>query len=279
MAEKSKKKQAPLRRAKHYMKEIPAIALRLAMYVVVMVVLGLLFSVVQGLENYALRAGLTALLVFVVLAFYYNEGASKGAADAAASRQYARLEKAGHTIGAREDAACYHPLKAVCGALALFAVPVILAVILALNAKEYAYALQDLPLWLTGSYGAREDVMGALGAYTQTLQTSALDWIRIVVRMFILVFINAFDSVQTSVGLIDRLSPAMIALYPIAYVLGYMRGPSIQNKLEKMNRKAKKVAVRKQQKKKLADELLGSQNVPHYGQRADKNAHKKKELI
>ena len=44
------------------------------------------------------------------------------------------------------------------------------------------------------------------------------------------------------------------------------------------NKKAKKVAVRKHQKKKMVDELLGNQNVPHYGQRAAKN-HKKKELI
>lgn len=273
------KKKAPIRKAKNFMKEAPRISLRLLMYVVVTVVMGLLFSVIQSIENDALRMALAALMGFAVLAIYFMEGVSRGTADAMNSSQIARLEKAGHEIGAKEDASCYHPLKALAGAMILFAVPLVLAIVLALNAKDYTYVLQDLPTWVAGSYGAREDVMGPLAAYTTAMGTGALDWIRIFVRLFMLVFINLFDNVQTAIATIDRLSPLFILLYPVAYVIGYLCGPAQQTKLEKMNKKAKKVAVRKQQKKKLADELLGSQNVPHYGQKADKNAHKKKELI
>lgn len=275
----AKKKQAPLRKANHFMKDVTGIALRLLLYAVVTVVLGLLLSVIQGIENDALRLAVAALLSFVVLAVYFMEGISRGTEDAGNSRQIARLEKAGHSITAKEDASCYHPLKALVGSLLLFGIPLVLAIVLALNAKDYTYTLQDLPTWVSGSYGTREDVMAPLAAYTHALGTSALDWIRIVVRLFMLVFINLFDNVQTAVGLIDRLAPLFILLYPAAYVLGYLCGPSQQAKIEKMNKKAKKVAVRKQQKKKIADELLGSQNVPHYGHQADKNAHKKKELI
>jgi len=275
----AKKKQAPLRKANHFMKDAPGIALRLLLYVVVTVVLGLLLSVIQGIENDMLRLAVAALLGFVVLAIYFVEGMSRGTADASNSRQIARLEKAGHSITAKEDASCYHPLKAVAGSMMLYAVPLALAIVLALCAKPYTYVLQDLPTWVSGSYGMREDVMAPLAAYTQSLGTSAIDWIRIVVRLFILVFINLFGNVQTAIGLIDRLSPLFILLYPIAYVAGYLCGPAQQAKIEKMNKKAKKVAVRKQQKKKIADELLGNQNVPHYGHQADKAAHKKKELI
>lgn len=275
----AKKKQAPLRKAGNFMKDAPGIALRLLLYAVVTVVLGLLLSVIQGIENDALRLAVAALLSFVVLAVYFMEGISRGTADASNSRQIARLEKAGHSITAKEDASCYHPLKALVGSLLLFGIPLVLAIVLALNAKDYTYTLQDLPTWVSGSYGTREDVMAPLAAYTHALGTSALDWIRIVVRLFMLVFINLFDNVQTAIGLIDRLAPLFILLYPAAYVLGYLCGPSQQAKIEKMNKKAKKVAVRKQQKKKIADELLGNQNVPHYGHQADKAAHKKKELI
>lgn len=276
---KSKKKQTPIRKANHFMKEAPGISLRLAMYVVVTVVMGLLFSVIQGIENSMLRMALAVLMGVAVLAIYFMEGVSRGTLDASNSRQLMRLEKAGHAIDAKEDASCYHPLKAAAGAMLLFIVPLVLAIVLALSAKDYTYVLQDLPTWVSGSYGMREDVMGPLGAYTQAMSTSAMDWIRIVVRLFILVFINLFDNVQTAIAAIDRLSPLFILLYPIAYVAGYMCGPAQQNKLEKMNKKAKKVAVRKQQKKKLTEELLGSQSVPHYGQQANKTAHKKKELI
>lgn len=275
---KTGKKQAPIRKAKRCMKEAPDIAARLLLYVVVTVVLGLLLSVIQGVPNSMLRMGMAALLGFAVLAFYFMEGMSRGTSDAMNSRQMAKLEKMDHVVDAREDASCYHPLKAVMGSMIVFGIPLVLAIVLAVNAKPYTYELQDLPSWISGSYGMREDVMAPLGAYTQALTTSVMDWIRIVVRLFMLVFINFFGEIQTSIELIDRLSPLFILLYPIAYVAGYLCGPAQQAKLEMMNKKAKKVAVRKHQKKKLVDELLGNQNVPHYGQRAAKS-HKKKELI
>jgi hypothetical protein len=273
------KKKAPIRKANNFMKGTVGIALRLMLYVVVTVVVGLLLSVIQSIENDMLRLGVAGLLGFVVLAIYHIEGMNRGTLDAMSSRQMAKLEKAGHTITEKEDASCYHPLKAVVGSMLLYAVPLALAILLAVNAKEYTYVLQDLPTWLSGSYGMREDVMAPLAAYTQALGTGVMDWIRIVVRLFILVFINLFGDVQTAIGTIDRLSPLFMMLYPAAYVLGYLRGPAEQEKMEKLNKKAKKVAVRKHQKKKLVDELLGSQNVPHYGHQADKAAHKKKELI
>lgn len=273
------KKKAPIRKANNFMKGTVGIALRLMLYVVVTVVVGLLLSVIQSIENDMLRLGVAGLLGFVVLAIYHIEGMNRGTLDAMSSRQMAKLEKAGHTITEKEDASCYHPLKAVVGSMLLYAIPLALAILLAVNAKEYTYVLQDLPTWLSGSYGMREDVMAPLAAYTQALGTGVMDWIRIVVRLFILVFINLFGDVQTAIGTIDRLSPLFMMLYPAAYVLGYLRGPAEQEKMEKLNKKAKKVAVRKHQKKKLVDELLGNQNVPHYGHQADKAAHKKKELI
>ena len=44
-----------------------------------------------------------------------------------------------------------------------------------------------------------------------------------------------------------------------------------------MNRRAKKVAVRRAEKKSLVEELTGAQGQVHYGQK--KQEHKKKELV
>ena len=95
------------------------------------------------------------------------------------------MQKNGRQPEARDDEACYHPLKAVLGVALAFGVPLVLAAYLAVVAKPYTYALQDLPDWLTGSYGSRGDVMGPLGAYTQgAAPIGATGWVRVFVRLF-----------------------------------------------------------------------------------------------
>ena len=142
------KKRAPIRKAKNYMKEAPGIALRMLMYVVVTVVLGLLFSMVQGIETLWLRRAITGAVALALLFFFHTEGVGRGGADVGVSRQMAKLEKEGKAITAKEDAACYHPLKALCVALAVFGLPLALSIWLSLNAADYTYQLQSLPQWM-----------------------------------------------------------------------------------------------------------------------------------
>ena len=80
-------------------------------------------------------------------------------------------------------------------------------------------------------------------------------------------------------AVIDRLSPLMMMVYPVMYVIGYLLGPKINRKVEKQNRRAKKVAVRKTQKSSLVEELTGARPQVHYGQRREEDKHKRKELI
>ena len=86
-----------------------------------------------------LRLLITGGVILCSLALFFAEGLGKGSSDAGNSRQLARLEKAGNTLTAKEDASCYHPLKALCGAMLLFALPLASAVFVALNAQEYTY--------------------------------------------------------------------------------------------------------------------------------------------
>ena len=276
---KAKKKRAPLRRANNWKSEIPGIAGKLLLITVAVIVLGLMFSALQMVKNALLRDGLSLLIVSGMAMLFYSEGLNKGARDANESRQLAKLEKSGIAIEAREDAACYHPLKALCAALAVFGIPLALAVFVAVTTQPYTYALQDLPAWLTDTYGARGDVMGPLGAYAQQTSLTATDWARLVVRLPEMIYINLFDDPQTMSALIDWLSPLMIATFPLAYVIGYLRGPSLQRKRESMQRRAKKVAVRKASRSSLAAELTGEQPQVHYGHRADSDKPRKKELV
>mgnify|MGYP002545110190 FL=1 len=202
-----------------------------------------------------------------------------GVADADASHAADKLEKLGRPLSRREEAACYQPMKALCACLIVFGVPLVLGAYLAATAEPYTYALQDLPSWLTGTYGAREDVMAPLAAYAQTASVSARDIIRLIVRLTVLIYINLFPDPQTMTQLVDQLTPLMVLSYPVACMIGYLRAPAVYAKRQSMQRRAKKAAVRKAQKKSMVSELLGSGGDVHYGQRPQQEEHKKKELI
>lgn len=278
-AQKGKKKLKPVRRAKKWGAQAPSMALKLLTVAFVAVMLGLLFSALQAVEWTMVRIILTAVVIAAMLAMHYADGLNKGVEDAGASRSFDKAIASGRTLTDREDGMCYHPLKALCAALMVYGIPFLLALYLSATAKPYTYALQDLPLWMTNTYGARSDVMAPLAAYTQPLQSTAADWIRMFVRLISLNFVSFFEDPVTMSGLIDRLSPLFVAAMPLAYVAGYLRGPAHDAKMVKQNKRAKKVAARKAQRKSMVSELLGESKDVHYGQRKGTDKHKKKELI
>lgn len=277
---RGKKKARPLRRAVRWRAQTPGMAGHLAVSALVTVVLGMMFSALQGIGTAWLRLLLCGATAAAMVTMFFVEGLNKGGQDASASRFYAQMSKAGHSLDERDDEACFHPLKAACACAIVFAVPLALAALLSVTARPYTYALQDLPAWLTGSYGTRADVMGPLGAYLQPhASIGFLGWARVLVRLLIMCFVGLFSDPLRMTGLIDRLCPLMLLSYPLAYVAGYLCGPRMQKKREKENRRAKKAAVRKAQKSNLAEELVGVQNAVHYGQRPEADKPKKKELI
>ena len=121
--------------------------------------------------------------------------------------------------------------------------------------------------------------MAPLAAYAQTASVSARDIIRLIVRLTVLIYINLFPDPQTMAQLVDQLTPLMVLSYPVACMIGYLRAPAVYAKRQSMQRRAKKAAVRKAQKKSMVNELLGSGGDVHYGQRPQNETHKKKELI
>ena len=275
-----KKTVKPIRRARHWgLGRVLPIAGKMAVILAAVVVMGLMFSALQAIGSVLLRDIISLAIVSGILLMCYSEGLTRGVTDVDASHAADKLEKEGKTLEKREEAACWQPMKAVLACLIVFGIPLALAIYLAVMAQPYTYALQDLPTWLTETYGAREDVMAPLAAYAQTAAVGAKDIIRLIVRLTVLVYINLFPDPQTMVELIDRLSPLMVMTYPLACVIGYLRAPAVWRKRQTMQRKAKKAAVRKAQKKSMVNELLGSGGDVHYGQRPQNETHKKKELI
>ncbi|MBQ8617424.1 MAG: hypothetical protein IJ418_07890 [Clostridia bacterium] len=275
-AAKKKKKKKPLRRAQNWRSRVLPMAAKMIVPMIAIIVLGLMFSALQAVSQ-GLRIVLAIAIIAGMLLFLFSEGLMRGAEDAQASRSYVNLAAKGLKLDEKDDAMCYRPLKALCAVMAVFAIPLALSVVVAVTAKAYTYTLQDLPTWLTETYASRADVMGPLGAYMVEDSIRATDWLRMAVRLFVMNYINLFNDPLTMGLVIDRLSPLFILTYPAVYMIGYLRGPASNRKLEKMNRRAKKVAVRRAEKKSLAQELTGAQVQVHYGQK--KEAHKRKELI
>jgi len=278
-AAKKTRKKKPLRLSKHWGRQVLPMARKLATVLIAIVVLGMMFSALQAIENTWLRAGISLLIASGLLLLCFNEGIGKGAEDAAASKNYSNLLAKGAPLCDEDDAGCYHPLKAICAGLVVFGLPLVFAVYLALTAQAYTYQLQDLPVWLTDTYGSRGDLMAPLGAYRTEARLVASDWIRMLVRVLEMTYINIFPDPQRMGQMIDRLSPLMLLTYPLVYVIGYLVGPRSNRKLEKLNRRAKKIAVHRAEKKSLAAELTGVQNAVHYGQKVQDSKHKKKELV
>lgn len=275
-AVKKKKKKKPLRKAQRWQSRVLPMAGKLIVPLIAIIVLGLMFSALQAVSQ-GLRIVLALVIIAGMLLYLFSEGLTRGAEDAAASRNYVSLEAKGLKLEEKDDAMCYHPLKALCAVMLVFVLPLVLSAYIAMTAEGYTYTLQDLPTWLTDSYASRADVMGPLGAYTVEQGMSAHDWVRMAVRLFVMNYINLFNDPLKMSLMIDRLSPLFIFSYPIVYMIGYLRGPASNRKLEKMNRRAKKVAVRRAEKKSLAEELTGAQVQVHYGHK--KEEHKRKELI
>lgn len=275
-AAKKKKKKKPLRRAQRWGSRVLPMAFKLIVPMLAIIIMGLIFSSLQAVSQ-GLRIVLSSAIIAGALLYLFSEGLTGGAQDAAASRNYVSLAAKGVKLEEKDDAMCYHPIKAMCAVLTVFIVPLALSVYLAATAKGYTYMLQDLPTWLTDSYGAREDVMGPLGAYAAQQGMTAYDWLRLIVRLFVMNYVNLFNDPLKMSLMIDRLSPLFIFGYPVMYMIGYLCGPASNRKTEKMNRRAKKVAVRRAEKKSLVEELTGAQGQVHYGHK--KQEHKKKELI
>ena len=263
------KKLPPPRRAKAWHKRIAAQSGRLFLILVATVILGLMFSGLQTIGIFWLAELINAVILGLFLFLFFNEGLSAGVRDTDMSRRMEKLEKEGRMVSAQDDALCYSPVRSVVCAVAVLILPFLLAVIVGLLSKPYTYRLQDLPTWLTQNYSVRSDIMGPLGAYMKPVTLDTVDWLRLVARILGMIFVAFFPDPQKQVFIIDRTLPVLFVLYGCAYVIGYLCGPSRYAKLSKQQRKAKRVAQKKAQRRSLAEELTRQGAEVHYGERTD----------
>lgn len=247
-----KNKKTKLMLAKGYGGAAAKAALGLAGVLFSLIILGLMFSALQGLESVPLRVAITAVGLFSILSFFVIDGVTAGAKDTKQSDFCMRLTKEKKTPEAHALSLCYHPMKPVITCAIVFTVPVLLGLFIAANA----------------------------GVSQMTQVPGPMDWVRLAARLPVMVWLNLFGDPSESMVIIDRMTPLFSLSYPIMYVVGYLLGPQMFERQKKDMRRANKLAARKAGRSKLAEQLTKTGADVHYGEaQTAKHAGKKNELI
>lgn len=180
-------------------------------------------------------AWLRILINLAMLVGFYSllrsEGARMGEGDVAFSEIALSRKEAGQELTKKELDRCFHPLKgyytAIVGALPL----VLVSLVFAFIAQPQSYTLGALPGWLT-PYLAQQDIGLALSYYQQSAGLGFSGILRLVVRLLIFPFVNIVGADNAKgLLLLERLSPILLLLGPLAYGWGYQGGVHLRARI------------------------------------------------
>ncbi len=185
-----------------------------------------------GFTQTFLRIGVNLIIVAGILVIFFNNGLNQGSGAVARGEIAFHKQENGKPLADSERKICYHPLKgflvALLGTLPIF----VLALILSLMTTRQTASQGTLPGWLQ-PYLTRSEISLSLSSYTNPAGISALELVRILVRIVILPFINLAGSAsdKDATLLLERFSPLLVLLPAAAYGFGYMRGPSARSQI------------------------------------------------
>lgn len=165
------------------------------------------------------------ILVLACAAFVFIEGARAGENEVAYGEIIYQRKESGKTIDKKDLDRCYNGVKPILTVLVGTSIMLIISLIYALTAQKQTYALQALPNWLS-AYGQDAEIMQPLQYYYDTAQMSLMDYVRPVIRICVYPYINIVGIRNTDgMLLVDRLSPLLILLPYLAYIVAYWQGP------------------------------------------------------
>ena len=203
-------------------------------------------------DSIILRLLMNCAVIILSLFIVFNNGSKYGAEDVARGEIMWQKQEKGQTFSESERKMCFHPMKGyligVIGSILLL----IPAGILAINTSVQTTASGTLPSWMQ-AYVKRSDIGNALINYTQPSGMQFIDYIRTIVRVSILPFVNIVGSDhKNGLMILERLSPIILLLPSAAYGTGYLSGRSIRKRIHTVISENDKKRIRKEQKKRNA---------------------------
>lgn len=175
-------------------------------------------------DSLPLRLVTNVLILAALGGLLYMDGMKTGEEDVAYGEIAYTRQESGQIIPKEERDRCFHPVKGVFTVLMGMLPLVLIGIALALTAQPLRHHLGALPSWLEG-YRTRADIGLALSYYNETTGMGVVDVLRIIVRLLLFPFVNIVGTDSPS-GLLwlERLSPLLILLVPMAYAYGYSLG-------------------------------------------------------
>lgn len=217
-------------------------------------------------DNFLLRLVSNLMLVGVVYAIYFYNGASRGTVDVNAGEILYTRRETGRSVDEDERRRCFHPLKGfvigLVGSLPLLLVGIVFACI----AQQQLYGHGALPSWVSGIAG-RAEVGDAIAYYTQGASMNLEDILRLIVRLSIMPYVSILGT-ESSASLLslERLCMLPLMLPALFYGFGYSRGVAMRTRIHtdiaRNKRKARKKQKQLQQQKKQEQRLAGPKKGP-----------------
>ena len=210
-------------------------------------------------SSFILRLILNLAVIAVVLMVFYNNGAGQGADAVTRGEILFQKQEKGQAFSESERRVCYHPMKGfltgLIGTLPFLAAAAVLAVNTALQTTEAG----TLPSWMQ-AYAARSDIGNALVNYTQPEGMKALDYVRALVRICILPYVNIVGySSKYGMLVTERISPLLLLLPALSYGTGYLTGRKIRTRIHTVISENDRKRVRKEKRNK-SRKNTGSRN-------------------
>ena len=185
-------------------------------------------------ESFILRFIMNAAVILLVYFILFNNGSKRGADDVTKGEILWQKKEKGQPISDGERKVCFHAAKGFMNGL-IGSIPfILLAMYLALNTTLQMTEAGTLPSWMQ-AYTGRGDIGNALISYTQPEGMKAIDYIRAIVRITILPYVNITGNAnKTGILLVERLSPLILLLPAAAYGLGYLSGKKTRTRIHTM---------------------------------------------
>ena len=233
MANKKKKKlvQKPYQRGALADQLLLKRSLSVAGYILTTYLLYLIVGTILVFDGAFGRILTNGLLILLSLGLVYANGLNAGVADVTYSEIIYQRKESGRQVSPADAARCFHPLKGFLNGMVGSVPFFIICLVLALTAQLQTFSLGPLPDWLEG-FERRPEIGGALTYYHQPIQMELTDYVRIIVRVMMMPYMNIVGSDNALALLwLERFSPLLCLLPAVAYAVGYQGGPKARSQV------------------------------------------------
>ena len=207
---------------------------------------------VTGFDNLILRIIINVLIITMAVIVFFNNGTNHGAEAVTLGEILYQKKQNGKAFNPSEQKICFHKAK---GFLIGFfgTLPFLfLALFFACSVQMKMTGSGTLPSWMQ-AYTRRPDIGNALVQYLQPEGMGFLDYVRVVIRIALMPFVNLVGTDNSSgLLLLEKLSPAVLLIPAAAYGTGYLSGRSIRTKVHTAISEDRRKRVRKENKARKA---------------------------